>query len=168
MGQGGKCAYTVREAGEKPPESAGIAMKGLIIASGIVGLLIGVGFGSWVNDLWGERYQALSLRNRVLVRLNTKTGEMKVFVPVEDVSREDAASLQYVGISRAFERLVSSDAMKVVTDLDAVERCIGLGYFGVGVNANTEKAANRGGDTLYRGKNRAGEEHLWLYRCNPN
>jgi hypothetical protein len=38
-----------------------------------------------------------------------------VFVPAEDVSREDAALLQYVGISRSFERLVSSDEMKVVT-----------------------------------------------------
>jgi hypothetical protein len=163
--RGEVCLYR-QETGEKLPESAGIAMKGLIIASGIVGLLIGAGFGNWVSDLWGDRYQALALRNSVLVRLNTKTGEMKVFVPAEDVSREDAALLQYVGISRSFERLVSSDEMKVVTDLAAVERCIDLGYFGV--NENTEKAANRGGDTLYRGKDRAGEERVWLYRCNPN
>lgn len=62
-------------------------MKGLIIASGIIGLLVGSGFGSWFGGWRGERYQALRLGDMIVVRLDTKTGEMKVFVPVEAVSR---------------------------------------------------------------------------------
>jgi hypothetical protein len=143
----------------------GGTMQRWIIVSGIVGLLLGAVVGNWVSDWWGQRYQTVRLRDMLVVRLNTKTGEMKLFVAKAGAG-EIPADVRLVGVRRAFERLVSSSEVKVVTDLSAVRRCDDLGYFGSEENA--EEAANRGGDTLYQGQNRAGEERLWLYRCNPN
>jgi hypothetical protein len=89
---------------------------------------------------------------------------MKAFVS-KPLSQKVPNDIHIVGLSRAMERRVSPDEVQVITNLAAVERCTDFGYFGE--TEGTKEAANRGGDTLCRGKNRAGEGHLWLYRCTP-
>ena len=138
-------------------------MKGLIIATGIIGLLVGSGFGSWFGGWRGERYQALRLGDMIVARLDTKTGEMKVFVPVEAASTGITDRLHLVGVGHSFEWRVSPSEVKLVTDMGAVERCDYLGY--LGSNEDTEAAAKRGGDTIFRGKNQGGGESVWVYRC---
>src|SRR5262245_26102978 len=138
-------------------------MKGLIIASGLVGLLLGTGLGSWCDGWRGERYQAVGLGNLTVARLDTKTGEMRVFAPITEPS-DETPSLSLIGVGRSFEGRVPPPEVKVVTDRNAVEKCVYLGHFGDKEDA--ERASASGGDTLYRGRSKGGSEQVWLYRCN--
>jgi hypothetical protein len=138
-------------------------MKGIIIASGIIGLLVGIGVGSWLSGWQSMRYQAVQLQEGVVVRLDTKTGEMKVFVPVEAVEKEDIDLLHLLGIGRSLEWRVPASEVKLVTDASAVEGCDYLGY--TVPNEDPREAAQIGGDTLFRGKSKRGIEGVWVYRC---
>jgi hypothetical protein len=134
-----------------------------VIASGIIGLLVGSGFGSWFAGWQSERYQAVRLQDGVVVRLNTKTGEMKVFVPVEAVDKEEIDRLHILGVGRSLEGRIPASEVKLVTDASAIERCDYLGY--TVSNEDRKQAAMLGGDTLFRGKVKGGAEGVWVYRC---
>ena len=138
-------------------------MKGMIIASGILGLLVGSGLGIGVDGWRGERYQAVLLRDMIIARLDTKTGEIKVFVPAQVAAQEEADALHLLGVGRSFERRVSPSDVNRVTDPSAITNCDYVGYMGTMEDADA--VAKRGGDTLFRGKNKAGREGVWMYRC---
>ena len=139
-------------------------MNGRSLASGLIGVLVGCGIGIWVGGWQHPRYQAVQLEPGFLVRLDTQTGELRVFAPIKAIRRyPDYDPTHLLSIGRSLEGHIDASDVKIVTDARVVERCE---YLGDTLRAaNLLEAAERGGDTLLRGKETDGTEQYWVYRC---
>jgi hypothetical protein len=99
------------------------------------------------NELFsGPRYQIAQIDGGSVVRLDTRTGDMRRFVMV--LGGDVAAPSQ----------------IRTVHDGSAVSDCVELGH----VNKDTarDEAAVKAGDTVLYGKSRAGTDEAWAYRCS--
>ena len=96
--------------------------------------------------LSGPRYQIAQIDSGSVVRLDTRTGDMRRFIMVlgGDVA---APSL-----------------MRIVHDGNAVSDCVELGH--VVKDAARDVTAAKGGDTVLYGKSQRGTDEAWAYRCS--
>lgn len=95
--------------------------------------------------LSGPRYQIAQIDGGSVVRLDTRTGEMRRFVMV--LGGDVAAPSQ----------------MRIVHDRNALNDCAELGH--VNKEAARDETAVKGGDAVYYGKSRGGTDEAWAYRC---
>jgi len=99
------------------------------------------------NEMFsGPRYQIARIDDSTVVRLDTRTGEMKRFVVV-------------IGGDVA-----SPSKISIVHDAQAVADCVHLGH--TSREVSREFAAVKGGDTVFFGKSKGGTDEAWAYRCS--
>jgi hypothetical protein len=139
----------------------------------VVGLILGGEFRNSQNgrsqslNILGSngRYQAFHITDMIVLRLDTKTGELKTFAPTYTVNGD--SKFHYINIGHSFERYVSPSEVKIVTDMNMVEKCASLPR-DFSINGSKEDAAQLGGDTIFQGELKTGSKAASLFRCNSN